>query len=99
MAAEARRWKLKPLKPREWRMLLYLGIVLGFAAWRLLPRPWHPTLTLDRAHHRIYSTATKPQTEETGDALDQLYSAYSNRFSTLPTYQPAHPPMQVKLYK
>ena len=28
-------------------MLLYLLAVLAVAAWKFIPRPWHPTLTLD----------------------------------------------------
>lgn len=80
-------------------MLLYLAVVLGFAAWKLLPRPWHPTLTLERPHHRIQSTATRAQTEATADALEHLQRAYSNRFGTLPTFQSTPAPMQVKLFK
>src|SRR6185503_2697484 len=96
MTTGAKRWKLRP---REWRMLFYLAVVLGFAAWRLIPRPWHPTQTLDRPHHRIYSTATRQQTEDTARALEQLYVAYSNRLAALPTFQAAHPRLQVKLFK
>lgn len=84
---------------REWRMLFYLALVLGFAAWKFIPRPWDPTLTLDRRHHRIFSTATRAQTEDTAGALEHLYIAYSNRCGALPTFQRAHPLLQVKLFK
>ena len=93
---EKRRWKPKP---RELRMLLYLLAVLAVAAWKFIPRPWHPTLTLDTAHHRISSTATKKQTEATARALDLLYGAYSNRCGTVTGFKPEHPKLLVKLFK
>jgi hypothetical protein len=91
-----RRWKLRA---REFRMMLYLAAVLIVAAWKFIPRSWHPTVTFDTAHHRIYSTATRAQTEDTVRALEMLHSAFSNRFGALPTFQPAHPLLQVKLFK
>jgi len=96
MADSNRRWKLKP---RQVRMLIYLAVVLGIAGWRFIPRSWHPTVTLDAAHHRIYSTATREQTDATAHALELLYAAYSNRMGSLPTFQRAHPLLQVKLFK
>ena len=89
-------WKLKP---REWRLLFYLSVVLGVAAWKFVPRPWHPTSTLDGPHHRIFSTASHLQTEETARVLEQLYGAYSNRISSIATFQAFHPLLQVKLFK
>jgi hypothetical protein len=47
------RWRLKP---RETRLLVYLLVLLAVAAWKFLPRPWWPKLTLDAPHHTIYST-------------------------------------------
>src|SRR5881628_2326600 len=96
MVDEKRRWKPKP---RELRMLLYLLAVLAVAAWKFIPRPWHPTLTLDTPHHRISSTATKKQTEETARALDLLYGAYSNRCGTVTGFQSEHSKLLVKLFK
>jgi len=80
-------------------MLIYLLVVLGIAAWRFVPRPWHPSLTLDVPHHTIYSTATRQQTEETAHVLELLYSAYSNRFGGLEGFQREHPKLKVKLFK
>jgi hypothetical protein len=90
------RWKLKG---RETRMLFYLLVVLGVAAWRFIPRPWHPSLKLEKTHHLIVSSATGQQTQEIAHALDLLYSAYSNRFGNVTGFQRAHPRLQVKLFK
>jgi hypothetical protein len=39
---------------REMRMLLYLLLLLGVVAWKYVPRPWHPAVTLETSHHLIY---------------------------------------------
>ncbi len=90
------RWKLKP---RETRMLIYLFVLLAVAAWRFIPRPWHPSITLEGPHHRLYSTATRQETEATAQALEFLYIAYSNCLGVLPQFQRDHPRLQVKLYR
>ncbi|HEU0008684.1 MAG TPA: hypothetical protein VFT34_02600 [Verrucomicrobiae bacterium] len=90
------RWKVKP---RELRLLIYLAVVLAVAAWKFIPRSWHPTLTLDTPHHRIYSTATRAQTEATAGALTLLHGAFSNCFGGVVGFEPAHPRLQVKLFK
>ncbi|MEY2428994.1 MAG: hypothetical protein QOJ40_1879 [Verrucomicrobiota bacterium] len=89
-------WKSKP---RETRMLVYLFVVLGIAAWKFIPRPWHPSSTLETPHHIIYSTATRQQTEDTAHALGLLDGAYSNRLGDLPQFQRPHPKLKVKLFK
>lgn len=86
-------------KARETRMVVYLLILGAVAAWKFIPRPWHPSITLETGHHLIYSTATRQQTEETARTLELLYQAYSNRLSTLETFQSAHPKLRVKLFK
>lgn len=90
------RWKFQP---REIRWLIYLSVLLAVAAWRFLPRPWHPTRIVETPHFKIYSTATQPQTEDTAHALELLYTAYSNRLGTVSGCQREHPLLQVKLYK
>jgi hypothetical protein len=67
-------------RKRHRRMLLYLAVLLAIAAWKFVPRPWRPALTLETPHHTIYSTATREQTKATANALTALYQAYSNRF-------------------
>lgn len=74
-------------------------VVLAVAAWRYLPRPWHPTLTIETRHYKIYSTATRAQTDNTARALEMLYTAYSNRLGSVNGWQQEHPRLQVKLYK
>lgn len=84
---------------RDRRMLWYLFIVLCVAAWRFIPRPWHPTLHVQTAHYAIASTATRQQTEEIGKVVEQLYLAYSNQFGSLPGFTASHPRLKMKLYK
>src|SRR6266498_5645634 len=98
MAAVPKRFRFQ-WKAREKRMLVYLAIVLGVVAWKFLPRPWHPTVRLDATHHVIYSTATRPQTDEIARVLEILYHSYSNRLGTVPGFQREHLKMEVKLFK
>jgi hypothetical protein len=98
MALGARLFRRK-LTAREWRMLSYLLVLLGVLAWKFAPRPWHPAITREAAHHLIYSSATLAQTEATAQALERLYVAYSNRFSSLNGFQRDHPKLKVKLFK
>jgi hypothetical protein len=80
-------------------MLGYLFVLLGIAAWRFIPRPWHPTLRLEGPHHVIYSTATPGQTQATAHVLELLYGAYSNRLGTLTGFRRDPPKLEVKLFK
>lgn len=80
-------------------MVVYLLVLLSFAGWRFIPRPWHPTLTLETPQHRIFSTATREQTEATARALELLWQGYSNRFAGLPRFESPAPLLQVKLFK
>jgi len=61
------RWRWKS---RETRMLIYLLVVAAVAAWKFVPRSWHPAITLEAPHHIIYSSATRDQTADTAHALD-----------------------------
>jgi hypothetical protein len=90
------RWKLNP---RETRLLICLLVVLAIAAWRFVPRPWHPSITLETPHYFIHSSATRPQTEDTAHALELLYGAYTNRFEGLEKLPRHHPKLKVKLFK
>jgi hypothetical protein len=80
-------------------MLVYLALLGAIAAWKFVPRPWHPSITIETAHHLIYSTATRQQTDETAHSLELLCQAYSNRLGGLETFQRAHPKLKVKLFK
>lgn len=84
---------------REKRMLLYLALLVGVAAWKFIPRPWHPALTIETAHYSIASTATRQHTEEMARMVELLYDSYSNRFGTLPHFQRDHPKLKLLLYK
>ena len=95
-SSAGRRWRLKP---RELRLLLYLLVLSGVAAWKYVPRPWHPTCTVETAHHVVYSTATLEQTQETAGKLLLLFNAYSNRFGGLPGFNSRHPKLKLKLYQ
>ena len=80
-------------------MLLYLLPLLGLLAWKYVPRPWHPAITLETPHHLIYSSATRAQTSDTALALERLYLAYSNRFGSLDGFQRERARLKVKLFK
>jgi len=80
-------------------MLLYLCVLLLIAAWKFMPRPWHPTVTLETAHHTIYSTAARQQTEDTAQKMEFLYTAYSNQFRSLRQFPGNQPKLKVKLFK
>ncbi len=54
---------------------------------------------METAHYTIASTATRAQTEEIGRVVEELYLAYSNQFSSLPTFDKAHPKLKMKLFK
>jgi hypothetical protein len=84
---------------REKRLMFYLAVLLGVLAWKFVPRPWRPALTIETVHYSIASTATRQHTEEMGRMVELLYDAYSNRFSTLPKFQRDHPKLKVLLYK
>lgn len=86
-------------KARQTRMLVYLAILGAVAAWKFVPRPWHPSITFETGHHHIYSTATREQTEDTAHTLELLYEAYSNRLSSLESFQREHQKLRVKLFK
>ena len=90
------RWKLQP---REIRWLIYLAVVLIVGVWRFMPRPWHPAQIVEKAHHKIFSTATQQQIDDTAHALELLYIAYSNRLGSVSGWQHNHPRLQIKLYK
>lgn len=90
---------IRRLTAREKRLLLLLALGVGIAAWRWVPRPWHPVLCLDTPHYVILSSATRSQTEEIGRGVEHLYLAYSNHFGSLPTFGRHHPKLQMKLYR
>jgi hypothetical protein len=90
------RWTLKA---RETRLLLYLLLLLGVAAWKFIPRPWHPSIKLETAHYLIYSSATRPQTADTARALELLYTAYTNQLGSFAGFQPEHSKLEVKLFR
>jgi hypothetical protein len=84
---------------REKRLLVYLVLVMGIAAWKFIPRPWHPTFTLKTPHHTIFSTATFQQTRATANAMTLVYECYSNNLGVLPGFDPRHRSLKVKLYQ
>lgn len=80
-------------------MIFYLAALIGVAVWKFVPRPWHPAFQLEAAHHIVYSTAAREQTDHALHALELLYHAYTNRFGGLPQLQRAHAKLQMKLFK
>jgi hypothetical protein len=91
-------WKW-PLAAREKRLLFYLLVVTGIAAWKFIPRPWKLSSTTETDHYVILSSASKMQTAEVARRVEQLYTAYSNHFGSLPLFTPQHPKLKMKLYR
>jgi hypothetical protein len=89
--------KLRKLTGRELRFLCMLVFVAAIAAWKFVPRPWHPTITISTKHYDIASTANSNAVAEIGKVMEVLYSAYSNKFSSVATFQ--HPKLKLRLYK
>ncbi|HEV2694944.1 MAG TPA: DUF1570 domain-containing protein [Verrucomicrobiae bacterium] len=75
-----------------------MSVVLIVGLWKFLPRPWHPTQVMETSHHKIYSTATQQQVDDTAHALELLYVAYSNRLGAVTGWRQDHL-LQLKLYK
>ena len=90
------RWKWTA---RTVRLLVLLLVVAGIAAWKFIPRPWHPTVQLNTSFHAIESTAATNQVEKTGRALELLYIAYTNRIGSVKSFKAEHPRLKVKLYR
>ena len=95
----AKRWPLRRWKAREIRMVCYLVLLTVIAIWKFAPRPWHASVKVETAHHIIYSTATRQQTDDTAHALELLYNGYSNRIGALPQFRRNHPKLKLKLFK
>jgi len=87
------------LRNPQFRFGLYLLVLIGLAAWRFIPRPWHPTVVLHTDRYQILSTASGEQTETVAFALAQLYSAYSNQFAALPGFDPNQADLKIKLFR
>ncbi len=81
------------------RWLFYFVVVLAIAAWKFAPRPWKAARVVETQHYVIESTATQEQTEQIGRVVEMLYTAYSNRFESLPTFRRQHPKLKMLLYK
>lgn len=87
------------LRARHIRWLIYLLVVLAIAGWKFIPRPWQPRVVIETQHYVIASTAERGQTEEIGRVVEILYSAYSNRLGTLPTFKREHSKLKLRLYR
>jgi len=81
------------------RLILYLVILVGVAAWKFVPRPWRPAITVNTEHFAIFSTASKFQAGTVGTTVEQLYTAYSNQFCRLSGFTAAHTRLKMKLYR
>jgi hypothetical protein len=93
------RFRTRPFTSREKRLIVLLLVAVGLAAWKYVPRPWHPSAKVETARYVILSTAAPAQTEEIARVVEALYGVYSNRFGALPTFRCQHAKLQMKLYK
>jgi hypothetical protein len=76
-----------------------LGVVLAIAAWKYMPRPWNPTITIATQHYEISSTAPSNSVAEVGHVIELLYSAYSNKFTTIASFEREPTKLKLRLYK
>ena len=89
-------WLLPP-KPR--RLLILFGLLLAILAGEKIYRLWSPTHTHSTTHYTILSSAMPPQSVETGDKVEALYTAYTETFKVWPELQQPHEKLQLKLFK
>jgi hypothetical protein len=90
---------MRPLKPREKRMLVYLGIFLAVVAWDTARRRWSPDIVQETEHYTIFSTATPDQTAEIGRVAEIVYAGYRQLADRLECQINSHPKLKIKLFK
>ena len=56
------RFRTRPFTSREKRLIVLLLVAVGLAAWKYVPRPWHPSAKVETARYVILSTAAPAQT-------------------------------------
>jgi hypothetical protein len=91
--------KLRKLTGREVRFLGMLLFVLIVVAWKLLPRPWNPTVHISTPHYEVASTASSNSVVEVDRVVELLYSGYSNKFGHIDSFKREHPKLKLRLYK
>jgi len=87
------------LPPKPARLLVLCGILLAILLGEKIYSYWSPTHTQATAHYVIQSSALPPQTTETGDKVEALYTAYPETFKTWPELQQPHEKLKLNLFK
>ena len=90
---------MRALKPREKRMLIYLGLLLAFIAWDTVRRRWSPSTVEETQHYVIYSSATAEQTAQTGRVAEIVYAGYLELADRLDCEIRPHAKLKMKLFK
>ncbi len=90
---------MRALKPREKRLLAYLGVLLAFVAWDTVRRHWSPDVVEETEHYVIYSTATPDQTAQIGRVAEIVYAGYRRLADQLGCEMHPHPKLRMKLFK
>jgi hypothetical protein len=91
--------RLRALKARDKRLLIYLGILIAVLAWEIVPRFWVPRVTLQTEHYAILSSATAAQTREIAQVAEIVYDGYGRLLPQWHREIPPHPKLKVKLFK
>lgn len=89
-------WLLPP-KPK--RLFILFSILLTILAGEKIYRRWTPTHTHTTTHYEILSSAQRPQSFETGNKVEALYTAYGETFKTWPQLLEPHARLKLKLFK
>ncbi len=90
---------MRPLRPREKRLLVYLAVFLAIVGWDTVRRHWSPNLTQETEHYVIYSTATPEQTAQIGQVAEIVYVGYRRLADQLGCEIQPHPKLKIKLFK
>jgi protein-S-isoprenylcysteine O-methyltransferase Ste14 len=93
--ARVRRW----LTVRQKRLLVLFAILIAFAAWAYVPRPWSPGAVLETEHYVIRSSATDEQTREIALAAEIVYSGYLRLMDEFQRTVPPHSKLGIKLFR
>ena len=87
---------LLPRKPA--RLIVLVGILLAILVGEKIYRRWTPPHTHTTTHYTIQSSALLPQTRETGEKVEALYTAYVETFHAWPELHQPHATLQLKLF-
>jgi hypothetical protein len=91
--------RVRGMKARDKRLLVYFAVFLIIAAWGFMPRIWVPKVRLETDHYAITSSATPAQTREIALVAEIVYDGYGRLLGQWHREVRPHPKLKVKLFK